>query len=109
MTKIEFDAIIEQLLQDGIEITLRWDNGRIIYDLNTGMKSHLYIAWDSVEDAIRCWGRYGHESTVDSFQSLLWKVKGCMHGRDFANAAWIDLLVKHGILKATVTTTVTYE
>lgn len=109
MTKSEFDDIIRQLLQSGIQITLRWDNDRIIHDLNTGMKSHLYIAWDESVEAIRCWGRYDHEATVDSFNGLLWEVKNCMHGRDFADAAWIDLLVNNGILTRHVTTTVTYS
>lgn len=109
MTRIEFDGIILRLVKAGIEITLRWDDNKMIYDLNTGMKSHLHIFWDQDSESIHCLGRYNHQATVDTWESLLRQVKYCMHGRDFANFNWIGLLIEAGILEEIVSTTVSYR
>ena len=108
MTKTEFDDIILRLVKAGIEITLRCEDTRIIYDLNTGMKSHLHIYWCDQDQAIKCRGRYYHLSTVDTWDSLLREVKYCMHGRDFANLNWISLLLAEGVMKEVKTVTVQY-
>ena len=108
MTKTEFDNLILRLVKARIDITLRWDDTKMIYDLNTGMKSHLYIAWCDEDQAIQCLARYDHEATVDTWESLLLQVKYCMHGRDFANLNWISLLLAEGVMKEVKTVTVQY-
>jgi hypothetical protein len=104
-----FDDIIKQLVVAGVQVTLRMHGGRMVYDLNTGMKSHLWVQYDDQLQVINCWGRYDHYAQVDSWSGLLTQVKRCMHGRDFANAAWLDLLVSEGMLTRTVTQVVSYQ
>jgi hypothetical protein len=108
-----FEEMIAKLLDNGIEIVLKKQDGVVWYDLQTGMKSELLIAKSpnhGDETAISK-GRYGHEGSIDTWDDLMYEVKNCLHGRDFMSSAWQDLLVKEGYLtvKTTTTTTVTYE
>ena len=109
MDDTNFDNIIDYLLDNSISITISKDNkGVRWYDLNTQMKSDLEIA--SFEDQLHFKGRYS-SGTFDDLHELLYKVKDCMCGRDFASCSWIDLLVKHNVIniKTTVKTTTTYS
>jgi len=106
MDETNFDSIIDYLLDNSISITLSKDSkGVRWYDLNTQMKSDLKITFFGNEMHFE--GRY-NSGTFDDLQELLYKVKDCMCGRDFASCFWIDLLVKQNVLvKTTVTTTTT--
>lgn len=107
-----FDEMIDKLLDNGIEITLKKENGVVWYDLNTGMKSHLWIAKSpnpGGDETGITQGRYEHKGSFDTWYDLLWEVRGCMHGRDFMHSAWRDLLVKEGVLKVIASTAVRYE
>lgn len=111
MTKQEFDQIIFDLVAKGIEITMKMDKSNMVYDLNTNMKSHLYLHWDIDNNCCICWGRYGHEAIVYDYKNLLLEVKNCIKDRDFGNPNWLDLLVKEGVLEIVekVTTTRTFK
>lgn len=98
MTKEEFDTLIETLVTKGIEITIKLDTGKIVYDLNTAMKSHLYLHYDAKENLCRYFGRYENEGIIADYNDLLWEVKGCLHGRDFGDTVWIDLLIEERVL-----------
>ena len=109
MDETNFDSIIDYLLDNNISITLSKDSkGVRWYDLNTQMKSDLKIAF--FDDQQHFEGRYNN-GTFDDLQELLFEVKDCMCGRDFASCEWIDLLVKLKVLvvKTTVTTKTTYS
>lgn len=99
--------VIDKLLDEGIEITLKKENGIIKYDLNTGMKSGMIIS-DGGYDTIRCEGRYERDTIVDTYRAVLWEVKLCLCGRDFMNYYWEKLLIKEGLLTKTITTQVSY-
>lgn len=105
-----FEEMIYKLLDNGIEITLKKQDGVVWYDLNTGMKSHLWIAKSpnpGGDETAISQGRYDHKGSIDTWSDLLWEVKGCLHGRDFMAGSWQDLLVAEGMLKVTKTTTTT--
>ena len=109
-----FEEMIDKLLDNDIEITLKKENGVVWYDLNTGMKSHLWISKSpnpGGDETAISQGRYEHRGSIDTWSDLLDEVKGCLHGRDFMSADWQDLLVKEGRLtvKTKTTTTITYE
>lgn len=109
MDETNFDSIIDYLLDNNISIALSKDSkGVRWYDLNTQMKSGLKIAF--FDDKMQFEGRYNN-GTFDDLQGLLYEVKDCMCGRDFASCSWIDLLVKQNVLvvKTSVTTTTTYS
>lgn len=107
-----FDEMIDKLLDNGIEITLKKQDGVVWYDLNTGMKSHLWIAKSpdpGGDETAIAKGRYGCKGSIDTWSDLLFEVKGCLHGRDFMHSAWKELLVKEDMLEVITTTTVRYE
>ena len=91
-----FQEIISRLLDEKISITLFKEDNVVWYDLNTGMKSHLHIADDG---EFKYKGRYNKEGKFETFDDLLSIVSGCRYGRDFANANWMDLLVKEEVLE----------
>jgi len=114
MTHEEFNSIIYRLVVDhSIQITLRKnfssiiENAGVLYDLNTGMKSHLHI-WYADGEAHYS-GRYDTQGTFDDWYELLCAVKGCMHGRNFGDSNWLMLLEQEGFLTKKVTTVVSYE
>ena len=109
MTKEEFDTLIETLVTKGIEITIKLDESKIVYDLNTEMKSHLYLHYDATENLCRCFGRYENEGIITDYNDLLWEVKSCLHGRDFGNSVWTDLLIEERVLEVEVITTRTFK
>jgi hypothetical protein len=104
---VNFDQIIDRLLDEGIEIKLFRKDGLRWYDLNTGMKSGLSIAQNN--DGVYLYeGRYDKGEFWDYF-GLLMLAKACRCGNDYANQKWIELLVSEGLLKKVTQTTVTYE
>jgi hypothetical protein len=104
---MNFDQIIDRLLDEGIEIRLSKKEGLRWYDLDTGMKSGLLIAEES-EGVYRYQGRY-FDGLFKDYGDLLREVKECRCGRDYANSKWLDLLTAEGLLTKVTQTTVTYE
>lgn len=107
-----FEEIIDKLLDNGIEITLKKQDGVVWYDLNTGMKSHLWITKD--EDYAdgpfaKYQARYDESGTIRGWSDLMWVAKQCKYGYDFINTSWCELLVKEGMLQVITKTTVSYE
>lgn len=108
MTKEEFDSIITRLVvEHGIEITIKNSLCGLVYDLNTGMKSHLHVWY--AEGQAHYAGRYDTNGTFDDWYELLRVVKGCMYGRNFGDCDWLNLLEQEGLLTKKVTTVVSYE
>lgn len=99
MTTSEFAEIISKLVLSDIEVTIKIIQGKVVHDLNTSMKSHLYLQYDTETQVCKAYGRYDMEDIVYEYRDVLWLVKGCLHGRDFGNRNWIELLVKEGVLK----------
>jgi len=104
---MNFDQIIDRLLDEGIEIRLLKVDGLRWYDLNTGMKSGLWIA-QGADGSYLYQGRYEADEFSD-YKDLLSVVKKCRHGGDYANSKWLDLLTAEGLLTKVTQTVVTYE
>lgn len=90
MTKEEFDSLIDKLLDYEIEITLSKDKGIVWYDLNTMMKSNLEIAFVNQECVYR--KRYDETGIIEDIFDIQTVGGYCMHGRDYASAAWHSFL-----------------
>lgn len=109
-----FQGMIESLVKENIEITIKYDeeNLQVYYDLNTGMKSHLHVWYNQSNASCVYHGRYATGLVAD-YEHLLWCVKSCLSGRDFMNSYWCELLQKHNMLKVKTetitTTTVSYS
>lgn len=94
------DQLIDRLLDNRIEITLRKVQGTIHYDLNTGMKSGLEI-WLNA-DQIHWEGRYS-SGTISSWEDLIDVAADCMCGREYASTSWLKLLVDENKLIREIT------
>lgn len=100
------EKIIEKLLDAEIEITLTKKDGVVWYNLNTQMKSGLSVSKQKNEFFYKA--RYS-EGNFEDYEDVLFLAKECLHGRDFANEKWIDLLKKEGVLQVETETKVSYK
>lgn len=108
---MNFEEIIDKLLDNGIEITVKKEDGIVWYDLNTQMKSELLIAKspNKSEEVAITKGRYGPEGPVYSWDGLMSEVKSCLHGRSYMASSWEELLTKEGFLVVETTTVKSYS
>lgn len=92
--------IIEELVRNRIEVTLKLDNDKLIADLNSLTKSHCYMNLSlSNECQLVFHLRYDRTLVIDKFVSIEDAIDqilsiilyDCTHGRDFINGAWIEL------------------
>ena len=94
---------VEELVQEGIEVTLMkdYDDNSIVMNLNSGAKSHMHLAEKDGQYYVKM--RYNQKSEwVESVKDLCWIFLECYRMRDFGNCAWLDLCVKHDILEKKV-------
>lgn len=99
------NKIIHKALDAGIEITLKKTDGNVFYNLNVQAKSGLEIKAND-DGTVTCYGRYDYIETIESWEELLYEIKGCLHGRDYMNEDWITILSNEGVLTVNKTTTV---
>lgn len=101
--------IISLVLDNGGNVELSKQDGKIVYDLCTDMKSRLVVWPDG--DVVQWEGRYERSGTIEDVEDLLRVAKDCMCGRDYLHQAWEKILVDNGYLRKVVTTTtfVSYE
>ena len=106
MNKDEFEAMLDKVLSKiGIlEVSIDKEGVRW-YDVNTGMKSGLSISWSNGN----CWyeARYDKKGIIEDINDLLYAVKDCRCGRDYANHSWLDWFVDEGLMHKTVNTSTT--
>lgn len=108
-TKEDFDALINKLLEEGVEIIMKMKApGVIYYDLQTGAKSNIELFFITGCTSFGYSARYD-TGFVDGFTDVLYLVKAEMHGRDYLSGVWRDILVKHGVMKKTVKEVISYE
>ena len=102
------DNLIEEMVNSGISVTIEKGTEGIYYDVNTEAKSylHLYPQGGGVYTAKM---RYDREETIEDFDDLCLAVKSCLHGRDYMNQCWLDVLVQEGYLERVVETKVSYR
>lgn len=86
---------LENLINAGGEISIKKDFlGDVFLDLNTGMKSHMYLYYEDGEWIARM--RYDYSEPVQSWEEILDLAKECLHGRKYMHAAWKILLTQDG-------------
>lgn len=103
-------SLIKYIMRKGIEVKLELLGDRILYDVDTQAKSHLYLEYIPESDTFTGYGRYDMvERGIDSIDSLIMAVKDCMHGRDFVNSTWVDIMVERGFATKKVKTIETID
>ncbi|NCP98144.1 hypothetical protein GW796_07470 [archaeon] len=98
MNKLEFDEMLVDVLDNEIEITMIKDKstGIVWYDMNTGMKSPLWISYDGEKCLFR--GRYDNTGEIKNFEDLLVEINNCKYGRDFGNQKWLEVISDYSII-----------
>ena len=91
MTHIEFEDLIDELLREGLDISLFYADDTRWYDLNTGMKSDLKIAL--VGDRCIYKGRYTEiYGEIDDIHDIRRVGERCLCGRDYMSGSWAEFL-----------------
>ena len=107
MLEFNLKNIIELLIHNGIEITIKLHDDVIVYDVNTGAKSNLYL--EEKDGVFYAHTRYNQPKIIETFTDLFYEVKDCMYGRDYINTNWVKLLVKECIMERIETVSVSYK
>lgn len=103
-TSSNINPFIMELMKDGVVIEMSINNaGELVYDLNTGMKSHCY-AIDRGNGLLHLSGRYEFEEDYDTsgttyIEFVSHIVSSCMHGCDYYNACWCNVMEKYILQK----------
>lgn len=92
MTSTEFQNILVGFMRQGLQIEMYMRGDTVWFDLSTGMKSELHIAYNEEQQAINYKGRYGLTGTANTEEQLLDVVRDCEHGRGFANSVWYTII-----------------
>ena len=101
--------LIRELVDEGVEVTLRRHSQGICADLNPQTKSGMYLFGESGTGLVECRGRYGENDVVSEVSDLVWIFADRYRGRGFGSEAWLNLAVRHGALTRKTETMVTYE
>lgn len=98
---------IDDLVAADIPVTIeRNEDLGIYFNLNLESKSHLYLYSKDGKWYVDM--RYKEAFEIENFEDILNAAKHGMHGRDFINYYWAELLVKEGVLKVETKTTTNY-
>jgi hypothetical protein len=104
-------SLIKEIVENGIEVTIKEFKGSIVYDVNTGAKSQLYLEQAENGD----WTAYMRYDETEvlydpvEFIDICYLVKRCMHGRDYCNPIWVKAMKEEGVIKEIVETKITYR
>lgn len=82
---------VSKLVDNGIEISIKRDERLGVYlDLHLEAKSHLYLF---VKDG-KCFAdmRYNKCEEIEGFSDLTFAALSGMHGREYINARWKNIL-----------------
>jgi hypothetical protein len=94
MTKTEFEAMLTEVLKNGIRISMFMVDNVLWYDMNTQMKSELLISYDELSGTVVYNARYGESGAISSLWDLVQKVEECECNRGFGNPDWFEFIRK---------------
>jgi hypothetical protein len=89
-------AMLEQVLEAGVEVTLFLNKGVVYYNLNTGAKSHMHLF--EVDGKYYVDMRYDEIHEVSDFEQLVSLCAHAMHGQTYVSNAWRKVLTDRGYL-----------
>lgn len=100
---MDFVDIIDRLLNEGIEITLKKIDGNVWYDLNTRMKSNLLIS-PTTNGEFKYSTRYVDGCEELDWDNLMQLAVKCLCGREYMAGDWHRLLEKEGLIETETVT-----
>jgi len=92
-----FHPIIEEMLQNGLEVTVRKQDGVYHFDLNAGTRGGPLVAVVS-GDTLVVTERYHVKTVVSNFDHLCHMVDSSRFGGDNMNFEWRNLLIERGVM-----------
>lgn len=96
-TTIEnFNKLLEKIVRAGVDVEMTMLNDRIVYNLNTDMKSHLFV-WFNVDESRAEYSSRYDDGYIDNEGDLLSIVDSCQAGRDYGNPRWFEILYKNSL------------
>jgi len=105
------NALVKELALNNVGVTLRNGPDGLYYNLNSGTKSWMYMAYEGDQDngSYTVTGRYGESEEVYSLDDLLYMFADRFSARDFGDQAWLDLAVDRGVMERKVEQVVSYS
>jgi len=85
--------LVQFLLEHGVQLSIEKTEVGIVLDVHTGMKSHLHLSYNALT-GYTAYMRYNESLQVETIQDVIYAVKKCRHGRDYASFAW-EYLINH--------------
>ena len=87
--------LIEEPLKFGCLVEMTMVDNIYNFNLSTGAKSSCILKLE--HDKIVAYRRYDRVDVVEDYNSLLWLVHDCAHGRDFFSSDWLAVFEANGI------------
>lgn len=92
-----FHPILEEMLSNELEITVRKNDGVYYFDLNVGTRGGPMVAHVN-DGALVVQERYDVTTVVSSFDHLCHMVDSSRYGGTNMNFDWRNLLIKRGTM-----------
>ena len=109
---IQAPDYLKTIIEANIPVTIEKDSktGIIGFNLNSEAKSGMFLYQDPENQNWYISGRYNFKEQVENLGDVMSIFHSFYRMRDFGSKAWLNLLVKEGILeeKVEITRKVTY-
>lgn len=100
MSQLSLPPLILTLLQHNITVELlQGKDESILFNVNTGAKSHLHLQLNDDDQTFTGFGRYGDEyGHIETLDDVCSAVHCCMCGRPSIADPWKQLLLDKGYI-----------
>jgi hypothetical protein len=104
MSQLSLPPLILTLLQHGITVELlQCKDESILFNVNTGAKSHLHLKLNDDDQTFTGLGRYGDEyGHIQTLDDVCSAVHSCMCSRPSVSEPWKQLLLDKCYIKEVV-------
>lgn len=88
------NTILENMPMKFLELTqaevhICWDDGVPYLDMQTGMKSHMYLYWKDGQYFTK--QRYDEKNFIQTFHDFAYALRSCDHGRCLMDGQWVEI------------------
>jgi len=104
---MQIPVMVEDLLDEDIDVQLFKKDGTIKFDLQAHTKSYMHLVKENGGWYVE--GRYGEKEEVEDIIDLLYIFIGRYKAKEFGSDQWLDLCIRHGLMKEEKTVTYTYK
>ena len=87
--------IVAELIGLGVTVEISQDEKGVMYNLNTGAKSHMH-ARETIGGTLALFMRYDVEREIETFDELCAAFDDCLNTSGYHNSDWGDAMRKYG-------------